>query len=153
IQRVSSSEIERRIPTFSDTSITNAGSLVPRSGLVPGGLVTIFGVNLSNVFGTVTASETPLPTELSGTQVSFVGKNGDGENGLGRIVSVTNNDGQEQITLQVPNRILWAGCLTSAPDGCDISVVVINNGVPSAPVVVNSPISSPGIFTVYGTTG
>jgi uncharacterized protein (TIGR03437 family) len=31
--------------------------------------------------------------------------------------------------------------------------VVINNGVPSAPVVVNSPISSPGIFTLDGIAG
>ena len=152
IQRVSNSEIERRIPTFSDASITNAASFVPRSGLVPGGLVTIFGSNLSNVSGAVTAGETPLPTELSGTQVSFVGINGDGKNGPGRILAITNINGQEQITVQVPNGILGLGCLTSAPDGCDISVVVINNGVPSAPVVMNSPISSPGIFTVFGAT-
>jgi uncharacterized protein (TIGR03437 family) len=153
IQKVWNSEIERRIPTFSDDSITNAASLVPRSGLVPGGLVTIFGANLSNVSGAVTASDIPLPTDLSGTQVLFEGTNGDGENGPGRILAVTNINGQEQITVQVPNRILGDGCFTSAPDGCDISVVVINNGVASAPVVMNSPISSPGIFTVFGATG
>jgi uncharacterized protein (TIGR03437 family) len=153
IQRVSSSDSERRIPTFSDTSITSAASFVPGSGLVPGGLVTIFGANLTNVSGIVTAGETPLPTELptelSGTRVSFVGEG----SGPGHILAVANIQGQEQISVQVPNGILGLGCLTSAPDGCDISVVVINNGVPSAPVVVNSPIASPGIFTVDGTTG
>ena len=150
IQRVSSSNTERRIPWFSDTSITSAASFVPGSGLVPSGLVTIFGTNLTNVSGIV-APETPLPTELSGTRVSFVG--GDGGSGPGHILAVANIEGQEQISVQVPYQILGDGCLIFAPDGCDISVVVINNGVPSAPVVVNSPLASPGIFTVDGTTG
>jgi uncharacterized protein (TIGR03437 family) len=152
---VSNSEIEHRVPTFSDASITNAASLVPRSGLAPGGLVTIFGTNLTNVSGIVTASEffSPLPTELNGTRVEFIGLNGDGGGGPGRILAIANIQGQEQITLQVPNGLLGLGCLVSAPDGCDIRVVVTNNGVASAPVVMNSPIASPGIFTVDGTTG
>jgi uncharacterized protein (TIGR03437 family) len=153
IQRVSNSDIERRIPTFSDDSITSAASFVPGSGLVPGGLITIFGTNLTNVSGIVTAGDTPLPTELSGTQVSFVNTNGDGAAGPGRILAVANINGLEQISVQVPNGILGDACYTSAPDGCGISVVVINNGISSSPVVMGSPISSPGVFTVDGTTG
>jgi sugar lactone lactonase YvrE len=60
IQRVSNSDTERRIPTFSDASITNAASFVPGSGLAPGGLITIFGSNLTNVSGIVTAGEPPF---------------------------------------------------------------------------------------------
>src|SRR5262249_13633870 len=93
------------------------------------------------------------PTELSGTRVEFVGTNGDGQDGPGRILAVANINGTEQINVQVPIRILGDGCFVAAPDGCGISVVVINNGVSSAPVVVNSPIESPGIFTVDGPTG
>jgi len=140
------------------TSITNAASFVPArdccgSGVVPGGIVSIFGTNLSNVSGIVMADKTPLPTELRGTRVEFtnVGTRGDSQGGL--ILAVANNNGQEQINVQVPYSILGLGCYVSAPDGCGVSVVVFNNGVRSEPVVVNSPIASPGIFTIDGTTG
>ena len=42
------------------TAVTNGASFV--RGLVPGGIVSIFGTNLSNVSGIVTADKTPLPT-------------------------------------------------------------------------------------------
>jgi uncharacterized protein (TIGR03437 family) len=118
---------------------------------VPGGIVSIFGTNLSNVSGIVTADKTPLPTELRGTRVTFTNWETGGDDGF--ILAVANNNGQEQINVQVPYSILGLGCYLSAPDGCGVSVVVFNNGVPSEPVVVNSPIASPGIFTVAGTTG
>jgi hypothetical protein len=42
---------------------------------------------------------------------------------------------------------------TSAPDGCHVKVVVTHNGIPSDPVVLNSPLDQPGIVTVNGIDG
>ena len=134
------------------TAVTNAASFVP--GLAPGGIVTIFGTNLSNVSGIIAADKTPLPTELGGTQVIVSGfADSDGTTSAAALFSVANINGQEQINLQIPWQVVGLGCYTSAPDGCDVSIVVINNGISSDPVVINTPIFQPGIFTVDGSTG
>ena len=134
------------------TAVANAASFIP--GLAPGGIVTIFGTNLSNISGIIAADKTPLPTDLGGTQVIVSGfADSDGTTSAAALFSVANINGQEQINLQIPWHVVGLGCYISAPDGCDVSIVVINNGISSDRVVINTSIAQPGIFTVDGSTG
>lgn len=134
-------------------AVTNAASFV--RGLVPGGIVSIFGTNLSNVSGIVAADKTPLPTEISGTRVMVSGFADSGlTTSAAPLFAVANVNGQEQINLQIPWEVVGSGCYVSAPDGCDVTVVVINNGVSSNRVVLNAwADAQPGIFTVDGIYG
>lgn len=119
------------------TAVVNAGGLV--SALVPGSIVSIFGRNLSNVTGIVKAEdETHPPRQISGTRVIVHGTNPDAGGGDAPIFFVSNINGQEQITIQIPFDVIGLACLVSAPDGCDVSIVVVNNGIASRPVVLNS---------------
>src|SRR5215831_7960454 len=64
-------------------------------GLVPGSLITLFGMDLTSVNGVLVADRFPLPTELAGTSVNFDGV-------PAPLLSVANINGIEQINLQVP---------------------------------------------------
>ncbi|MDA1312559.1 MAG: hypothetical protein O2968_04410 [Acidobacteria bacterium] len=117
-----------RDPVFQSAGIVNAATFA--SGVVPGSLVTIFGVGLSEgVAGTVSAGGA---TTFAGTTVKFGGIEAP-------LLSITNNNGIEQINLQAP-----FGLLT----GQTTSVEINNNG--SSLVVQSVPVFSaqPGIFEV-----
>jgi uncharacterized protein (TIGR03437 family) len=133
------------------TAVANAASGV--RGLAAGGIIRVFGTNLSSASGVLWSSTFPLPTELGGTQVIFRGLNGDAGGGPGSLLAAVNVNGQEQIVVQVPWDIVGLGCWVSAPDGCDIEVRVIKDGTSGDPVVINTSISQPGIFTVDGSAG
>ncbi len=122
-------------PLFTANGVTNGASFI--TGVSPGAITTIFGTKLSSASGIVLAPTIPLPAQLRETLVSFDGI-------AARLFAVVNLNGQEQINLQVPYEM--AGKATA-------SVVVINNGVPSAPVQMNILAAQPGVFTVDGTAG
>ena len=104
-----------------------------RAGWVPGSLGSIFGTGITGVNGVVAADKVPFPTTLEGVTVTV--------NGVpAPLITLINNDGQEQINLQVPFGIQAPGTAT---------VVINNNG--SELTVTDVPILSaqPGIFEFY----
>ena len=125
-----------RDPLFQSAGIVNAATFV--SGIVPGSLTTIFGVGLAEgVAGTVS---TGGATTFAGTTVKFGGV-------AAPLLSITNQNGMEQINLQVPFGL---------PTGQTTNVEINNNG--SALAVGGVPVFSaqPGIFEVSlggGATG
>jgi len=64
-------------------------------GIVPGSLITLFGIDLTSAKGVVAADRFPLPTELGGTSVNFDGV-------PAPLLAVATVNGREQINLQVP---------------------------------------------------
>lgn len=129
-------------PLFSSKGVTNAASF--QSGVVAGGLATLFGTNITNVQGVLTANSFPLPKVLGGTQV-FI------DSGCSfeccrciepvPILAVANVNGQQQINFQLP-----AGMPVEGP-----AIWVVNNGVRSGPVSLHSGL--PGTFTTDGVRG
>ena len=117
-----------------DVAIVNAASYLP--GISPGGLITIFGQNLSNVSGVVVAGVDPLPNELAGVSVVINGY-------YAPVFSVAYANGEDQISVQVPYE---------APVGAGAAQVqVYNNGVLEASVQADSFTEDPGIFMYNGT--
>ena len=113
-------------------SVTNAASFVA-GGLVPGGLATIFGSNLTSATGINLAASLPLGTDLLKTEVKF-------NNVVSApIVAVDNVNNAQQINIQVPWEL--AGQST-------VLMQVINNGVASLPISVPVLKAQPGIFAV-----
>lgn len=119
-------------PQFPTHGVTNAASFV--MGASPGGLVTLFGTNLSAVHGVVQAASVPLPRELGGVTVSVGGLRAP-------LLAVANVGGQEQINFQVPVELRGRA---SAP------IVVANSLASSDPVEVPLAEQHAGVFTVDG---
>jgi uncharacterized protein (TIGR03437 family) len=132
------------VPSFPSSGITNGASF--RSGGTPGGAIaTIFGLNLSTVDGIEQATSTPLPTGLGGTSVRIGGI-------LAPLFAVVRVNGQEQINLQIPFDFVQAAAASPRPAQAQqfVEVVVTNNGVSNAPVLMQLAPAQPGIFLVDG---
>jgi uncharacterized protein (TIGR03437 family) len=111
------------LPGINVGGVVNAASFAPN--LTPGSLATIFGSNLASA--TAVASSLPLPMSLGGSQVLI--------NGISApLVFVS----PAQINFQVPFEVPMSG---------NGSVVVTNNGTPSAAQAANLAEYAPGIFT------
>jgi len=108
-------------PFITSAGITSAASYI--SGITPGGLVTIFGINLSiGLTGIASSDQTPWPTSLSGTEVSMDGV-------AVPITSLVKLNGQEQVTVQAPfvldaRPIVHVSVLTSAGVSDPVPVLV-----------------------------
>ncbi|HLK22199.1 MAG TPA: hypothetical protein VKT81_24800 [Bryobacteraceae bacterium] len=114
----------------SGKSVVNAASFV-NGGLVPGGMATIFGSNLTSATGINLASGLPLATDLLKVEVKF-------NNVVSApIFAVDNVNNAEQINIQVP----WELAGQSS-----VLMQVFNNGVASLPVSVPVLAAQPGIF-------
>jgi uncharacterized protein (TIGR03437 family) len=110
--------------------IVNAASFVS-GGLVPGGMATLFGSNLTSGKGINLASGLPLATQLLNTSVKI-------DNTLSApIFAVDNVNGQQQINFQVPWEL--AGKSSAV-------VQVVNNGALSPTVTVPVLAAQPGVF-------
>jgi len=110
--------------------IVNAASFVS-GGLVPGGMATLFGSNLTSGKGINQTSGLPLATQLLNTSVKI-------DNTLNApIFAVDNVNGQQQINFQVPWQL--AGKSSAV-------VQVVNNGALSPPVTVPVLAAQPGVF-------
>jgi uncharacterized protein (TIGR03437 family) len=132
-------------PLFSSRAVTNAASF--QTGIVSGGLATLFGTNITNVQGVSTANSFPLPTVLGGSQVFVNACTIPADAGYclpalvaAPILAVAGANGQQQINFQVP-----AGITEGTP------IWVVNNGTRSVPFALH--IGVPGIFTTDGVRG
>ena len=122
-------------PAISQNGVVNGASFAPNAAVSPGSIASLFGVNLAAT--AATASTTPLPTTLAGTQVLLVLPGGNVAVPL-FYVSPT------QINFELPPSVT----------GPTAQVVVVSNGVKSLPVTLNVASTAPGIFTlVSGTPG
>jgi uncharacterized protein (TIGR03437 family) len=111
--------------------IVNAASFVS-GGLVPGGMATLFGSNLTSGKGINQTSGLPLATQLLNTSVKI-------DNTLSApIFAVDNVNGQQQINFQVPWEL--AGKSSAV-------VQVANNGSLSPPVTLPVLAAQPGVFS------
>ena len=88
--------------------------------VAPGSLVSIYGNNLASA--SQSASSIPLPTSLSSVSVTF-------NNIQCPLTAVLHGDSYDQINAQVP----WELLPVTAPGTANVDVVVISNGVSSAP--------------------
>jgi uncharacterized protein (TIGR03437 family) len=125
------------IPLLAPASITNAASFA--MGITPGGLVSLFGSDITNVTGIVTASGLPLPTQIAGTSVTIYSSQAVSESAP--ILAVANVNGQQQVNFQWPFDM----------QGYD-GVVVGNNGSLSVPVPARDFRAQPAIFMIDATT-
>lgn len=119
--------VQPRTPRFSAAGVVNVASYA--AGLVPGGLVSIFGTGLSGVIGIESAGGA---RSFKGISVLIGGT-------PAPLVSIMNQGGQEQINLQAPFE-LQAGTTTT--------VEVDNNGKRTAVSGVSVSASQPGIFEI-----
>ena len=111
-------------------SVVNAASFVS-GGVVPGGMATLFGSNLTSATGINLASGLPLGTEFLKVEVKFNNKTS------APIFAVDNVNGQEQINFQVPWELAGQ---TSA------LLQVVNNGAASLAVKVPVLAAEPGVI-------
>jgi uncharacterized protein (TIGR03437 family) len=122
-------------PTIASGGIANGASFqaIP---LTPGSLFSIFGSGLASQ--TASASTVPFSRSLGGVTVQFV----NGSTTINAPISYVHpgSGSTSQINAQIPWSLVTAG--TSAT----VSMVVSNNGVPSAPTPVSIAPFSPGIF-------
>ena len=117
----------------SSKSVVNAASFLP-GGLVPGGMATLFGSNLTSATGINLAGSIPLATQLLNSSVKFDNQTS------APIFAVDNVNGQQQINFQVPWELA----------GQNSAILqVVNNGALSPPIKVPVVAAQPGIFAYY----
>jgi uncharacterized protein (TIGR03437 family) len=118
-------------------SVVNAASFVS-GGVVPGGMATLFGSNLTSATGINLASGLPLATDLLKVQIKF------NNTYAAPIFAVDSVNGSEQVNFQVP----WELASVSS-----VWLQVENNGSPSLPVQVPVLAAQPAVFAYnVGTT-
>ena len=123
-------------PQTSVAGVANGASF--KSGISPGALITIFGTNLSNnVHGIAAFNQVPLPTTLAGASVLIGGT-------AIPLFDVVNIGGTEQISAQAPFEIAGQQ---------NVSIVINNGRVQSAPIQVPVAAAQPGIFLPDGVDG
>lgn len=125
-------------PVFTAASIVNGAGFQP--GISPGTIAVISGTGIApNVRGTVTPNTIvgPLPTRLADVEVTF-------NNIPAPIFSVTNNNGAEQVVVQVPYEV--------APGTATVTVRSQGGGSTSVSGVQILPLK-PGIFEYVDTDG
>jgi len=119
--------------TSGNIAVVSAASFLP--GISPGGLITIFGDNLSDVNGAVVANTNPLPLELAHVSVDI--------NGVpAPVFSVAYNGSEDQISVQVPYDT------ATGPGAALVEVFDYGDSVGTART--DSYTEDPGIFTYSG---
>ena len=119
-------------PRFSAAAVVNAASFA--SGLTAGSLATIFAAGVRDANGSIVADRVPLPTNLGGVAITVAGI-------TAPIYSVSNVNGQEQVSFQVP----W-----SVAGRTTVPVFVTRDGQSSATVNVPLNVAQPGVYTSDG---
>src|SRR5260370_20574901 len=114
-------------PIVSSGGIVNAASFT--SPVAPGALISIFGVNLAPQIAV--ASQIPLPLSLASVSVRF------NNNVFAPLLFVSST----QINAQLPWEVASNG---------NVTLVVTNNGVDSAPQTVPVSLFSSAVFSVQG---
>lgn len=122
-------------PVVFDGGVLNGASFVKGQAVTPGSLVSIFGSSLA---ATLTPGDSiPLSATIDGTSVTFNGVSA----GL-YFVSAG------QVNAQLPWDVLPPGVTSGT-----VNVVVMNQGVPSAPIAVQVAAVAPGIFSIPNGAG
>jgi uncharacterized protein (TIGR03437 family) len=117
------------LPTFTSAGVTNGASF--KTGIAPGGIVTIFGFNLgANPTQIITAPGLTWLPQLSGVTVTMDGT-------AVPVYRVLNLNGQEQLSVQAPFSLA----------GKTSTTVVVTNAAGTS-VALNVPVLAvqPGIF-------
>ena len=118
-------------PLFAASGVTNAASF--QAGMAPGGIITVFGHNLSTgVKDFVLADTVPWPAELAGTRVLVDGQ-------PAPVYAVVNMNGTEQVSFQAP---------FSLAGHASAHVAVANSRGTSLAAEVPVLAAHPGIFLV-----
>ena len=119
-------------PRFDAGAVTNSASFM--SGMAAGSLVTAFAAGVRDQPGSLVADSLPLPLVLGGVSVTVAGI-------AAPVYSVSNQNGQEQVTFQAP----WSvATVSSAP------VIITRDGNSSAPAGVTASPVQPGVYTGGG---
>jgi len=122
-----------RAPRFSPAGVVNPASFV--AGMVAGSLATVFAAGVRDAAGSQVADRVPLPPMLGGVSVTVDGI-------AAPVYSLSNVNGQEQLTFQVP----WAIAGRS-----QAAIVLIRDGQASSAVNVPVTDTQPGVYTSDGT--
>jgi len=112
-------------PVVPPNAVVNAATFTPGGAIAPGAIVAVFGSNLAT--GSMAATQSPLPTALNQTSVTF--------NGVAAPLFYVSSG---QVNAQVPFNV---------PAG-SVSVQVSRGTSTSATEMVNVASASPGIFIV-----
>ena len=113
-------------------ALVNAASYIP--GIAQGALATLFGSGFTGLPGVQQPTSFPLPTQLSGTSVMV--------NGVAApLLTVVDQNGQDQINFQVPHLPVLSG---------DLLTIVVNNNGKTQTFYVREWDSLLGIFPVFG---
>jgi uncharacterized protein (TIGR03437 family) len=126
-------------PVIAQGGVLNGASF-DKTGqpVAPGSLISIFGSDLAAA--TASANSVPLSTTLSSVMVTF--------NGVAAPLKDVVHGSGDQINAQVPWEVLPASANTATAQ-----VIVVRNGVSSAPLPVSIGLAAPGIFTFPGGLG
>ncbi len=130
-------------PAIDPGRIYNSASFATGQPVAPGSLVSIFGSNFAS--GITQADSVPLSTNLANVSVTF--------NGVAAPLAGvfhTSDTASDQINLEVP----WEVMSTLPPNTSGTAqVIVMRNGVSSAPQSVQIASAAPGIFAVTLSNG
>jgi uncharacterized protein (TIGR03437 family) len=121
-----------RAPHFTAASVTNAASFA--TGMVAGSLVTAFVSGVRDTTGATVADRVPLQTNLGGVTVTVAGV-------AAPVYSVSNLNGQEQVSFQAP----WSTAGRSTA-----TVQIARDGLLSLPVEVPVQPVQPAVYTSNG---
>jgi uncharacterized protein (TIGR03437 family) len=122
-------------PSVSNGGVLNGASFATGQPITPGSLISIFGTNFASQVAE--ADTIPLSKSLGGVTVEFV--NGDTTIGAPMLFADST-----QLNVQVPWELVPAGATAN------VSVIVSNNGLSSAPAQVAVGPFSPGVFASNG---
>jgi uncharacterized protein (TIGR03437 family) len=124
--------VDSDAPTFTSDGVVDAASFA--SGISPGSIASLFGVQLSSVSGVASAQGFPLPTQLQGTSLTVNGI-------VAPLMAVANVTDFQQINFQVPFEIAAPG---------NAQVVVSSGGHDSLPIEVPVFPAKPAVFVIGG---
>src|SRR5262249_45188974 len=122
-----------RAPRFGPAGVVNPASFA--SGMVAGSLATVFAAGVRDAAGSQVADRVPLPPMLGGVRVMV-------DSIAAPVYSLSNGNGQEQMSFQVP----WAIAGRS-----QAAIVLIRDGQASSAVNVPVMAIQPGVYTSDGT--
>ena len=117
------------VPILAAGGILNAGSYAPSAPLSPGAMISIFGWNLAS--GTASATQFPLPYQLSGSRVT-----------IGGVQAPLLFSGSGQINAIIPYGL---------PVNTNVQVIVEQEYTAGSPEPIVLAAASPAIFTQLAT--
>ena len=125
------------------SAVVNGASFDKSVPIAPGSLISIFGTALASQ--TAAADSIPLSDSLGNVRVNFVSGSGSVS---APMLYVQPDNASKGVTAQINAQVPWE-VLPPGTSGT-VNVVVVNNGVSSAPATVNVGPNSPAIFVSGG---